>query len=957
MTTLPIHMSGLRYAEPVGKSIERGPSGSLVKEPLLAARGTAGEIWSHRFATPREAFEFRLGGDAKMMGFAGTWGSSVSSESVAVSKAALDRAPLYFDPWSMPSLVAATRAYLTFASDPGLIIVDIDVKRAGDVAALAPIVGAPESIDEVRSLIVSVLPEASQCPMLIMASTSSMIEDEATGELLAGPGGYRVYIVTLDATHTPRILDTIHQRCWARGIFAYAFVSRGGVILPRSLADLAMGRATQPDYFAARLGSGLRKTTNFFEIYNVDGPYLDPSGVQLSSEDRDAAATRMADVRKELEPFAREVREQRLKELTAERTTEGRAAADVRRVLRSRLEGMLVASDAIELVTGEVVSVATLLSPDGKDYDGAICRDPMEPDYDGGRAVAKFYWNEGGIPRLHSFAHGSQSYRLAYDLETGAALIPTAERETVLDILAKAAVDELSYVELETLAAQRLALGNRRLPLRTAVTKRRTELRHHEPASEVQEPDLPSDDQPLRAVFPAVSLKGNPFDHVANVRFLLDGYRISYRYNEITKEFEYDQPASARSGDHDGETFMSRMISLASLNGVPTRSLHSHLTALAGSSACNPVVDYLEGLGWDGTPRFEQVAGSFTSADPAIASIAFRVFLIQACAAADHAHAVRSSNVRPSFEIVLVLVGMQGAGKTKGIRRLLPGALRPYYKEGVILDLQNKDSIKQGTSAWVVELGELDSTFKRSDITNLKAFLSREFDEMRLPYARVASRYERRTVFVGTVNELEFLADMTGARRFIPLYVDRWQLDLSDDEIDQLWAEAWHRYQQGEEWWPTAEEEKLLSENAERYRLRSAVEEKIEGLFDWEAGVDLSSRQRWTATEICERVFSGSQGRVDAGTLRAVGNTVRRLLARQPGVVMRAEGPTMLGSDGSWVRLYEAGGKNRGWLLPPPHQTAISELAASVPLAMASLPLGRRPPPFGDHVNGEGVKG
>ena len=119
----------------------------------------------------------------------------------------------------------------------------------------------------------------------------------------------------------------------------------------------------------------------------------------------------------------------------------------------------------------------------------------------------------------------------------------------------------------------------------------------------------------------------------------------------------------------------------------------------------------------------------------------------------------------------LVLVGEQGVVKTKGLRKLLPPALRRYFKEGITLDLRNKDSLTTAVSCWMAELGELEGTFKKTDIADIKSFLSQTVDEIRAPFARKRSKFARRTAFTGTVNDLSFLADETGNRRFWPLTV------------------------------------------------------------------------------------------------------------------------------------------------------------------------------------------
>ena len=179
-----------------------------------------------------------------------------------------------------------------------------------------------------------------------------------------------------------------------------------------------------------------------------------------------------------------------------------------------------------------------------------------------------------------------------------------------------------------------------------------------------------------------------------------------------------------------------------------------------------------------------------------------------------------------------MLVGGQGVGKTKGLRKLLPPALRRYFKEGLTLNLRDKDSVTAAVSCWIAELGELEGTFKKIGHRRPQGFPQQ--GPRRDPGA--VSRRKRRSSrggppITGTVNDVSFLADETGNRRFWPLTVGTVDVGWSDDEIEQLWAEAWSRYAAGEKWWPSADEERLLAENAERYRYRSGLEEAIESAF------------------------------------------------------------------------------------------------------------------------------
>ena len=159
------------------------------------------------------------------------------------------------------------------------------------------------------------------------------------------------------------------------------------------------------------------------------------------------------------------------------------------------------------------------------------------------------------------------------------------------------------------------------------------------------------------------------------------------------------------------------------------------------------------------------------------------------------------------------------------MKRLAPQA--DWLLEGATLNPSDKDSVKQCVSHWICELGELGSTFKKADLDQLKAFITKSHDELRLPYDRGFSRYRRRTCFYGSVNENEFLSDSTGNRRFWVVRVSaiNWRHGI---DMQQVWAEIKQRYYDvGDGWFLTSEERELLNDSNEMSRTQSAVEDLI----------------------------------------------------------------------------------------------------------------------------------
>jgi putative DNA primase/helicase len=146
------------------------------------------------------------------------------------------------------------------------------------------------------------------------------------------------------------------------------------------------------------------------------------------------------------------------------------------------------------------------------------------------------------------------------------------------------------------------------------------------------------------------------------------------------------------------------------------------------------------------------------------------------------------------------------------------------------LDGSNKDSILGAVSHWIVEIGELDSSFKK-DIARLKGFLTSNFDRIRRPYARAESEYQRRTVFFATVNDRHFLVDQTGNTRWWTIAVDFVDFKHGLD-MQQLYAQLAEHFYGGKQWWLTQDEEEMLELYNQQHRSVSVVRALLEEHID-----------------------------------------------------------------------------------------------------------------------------
>ncbi len=320
-----------------------------------------------------------------------------------------------------------------------------------------------------------------------------------------------------------------------------------------------------------------------------------------------------------------------------------------------------------------------------------------------------------------------------------------------------------------------------------------------------------------------------------NLEALIDwaGVLIGYDvYNRsLTAEYK---------GEDISSTIDAVLKDMCVREGLRKETVADYLDDIARRRRVNRPLTWLESLGpSDGDPLAEWLERSGL-VDKALgpiqeqwAYVVWKRFFVGACAAADGLERCKNPQAIPKFEQVVVLVSDQGMKKSTVISGLLPKELRHYCGDGINLNLSNKDSYIEATSHWIGELGELDATFRKSDIAALKAFLSRKFDEIRMPYDRRAVKYKRRTIYYGSVNEREFLKDTTGNRRYLPIELTQ-KMVYSEKLGRGIFAQAWQRYLDGEQWWLTDADERVAKEKSEKFNGNPLIPKLLE-VFDFDA--------------------------------------------------------------------------------------------------------------------------
>lgn len=307
-----------------------------------------------------------------------------------------------------PGAIARTKTNFEFRCNaPGLWPLDQD-PQPGDVV-LPP--------SELWSLLQDNISGLQTAGVIHWLSGSSHIWN---GEYeLQGRRGQRVYIMVADASDIPRACETLAARLWLAG-YGRVVLSKSGSKLLRHTFDDAMKEVARLDFCGGAVCTPPLEQRRGPPVILSDGGFLDTraalpdltasevaklEGLQQAA--KDAAETEAKGVR-EAWTIARG------DALTTRLVKAGVPVAEAHeraaQAARSAVGGTLLGDYSIILEDGREVSVGQILDERDK-YHGAICRDPLTPDYQGGKATGKLYLF-GASPVIHSFAHGGATYRL-----------------------------------------------------------------------------------------------------------------------------------------------------------------------------------------------------------------------------------------------------------------------------------------------------------------------------------------------------------------------------------------------------------------------------------------------------------------------------------------------------------------------------------------------------------------
>lgn len=300
-----------------------------------------------------------------------------------------------------------------------------------------------------------------------------------------------------------------------------------------------------------------------------------------------------------------------------------------------------------------------------------------------------------------------------------------------------------------------------------------------------------------------------------------------------------------------------------------TKKIEEFLLLEISKNNFNPILELFNNSKWDGIDRYKEICSIFNLNNDFDKTLLIK-WLKQTVA-------ILLNDLKNPFgaEGILTFQGKQGMGKSRAFSLL---SLNPeWFADGIVIDMNNKDSIIKATSRWICELGELDDTLKKEQ-SALKAFITSPEDDIRPPYAKKSERRPRQTSFCASVNPISFLKDDEN-RRFWVIHVDTVDYKklelLGYDWILQLWLQVYSEVKKDINCFRLTDNEKnLLRESNLKFTEFLPYEEELLDIIDFNS----TEKKIWTNKELITKFFPNA-------TAQAIGRALNKIENHFPNAI------------------------------------------------------------------------
>jgi predicted P-loop ATPase len=200
---------------------------------------------------------------------------------------------------------------------------------------------------------------------------------------------------------------------------------------------------------------------------------------------------------------------------------------------------------------------------------------------------------------------------------------------------------------------------------------------------------------------------------------------------------------------------------------------------VARDNQFDSAIEWLNQQEWDGLSRADSFLTIYYGVDDSAYSRAVSRYIWTALAGRVLVPGIKA-------DMVPIFVGLQGTFKSTSVKALAP-SVESFAEFN--LAARDADLSRKMRGCLVGEIGELRGLHTK-DLESIKSFLTQTHEKWTPKFKEFEATFPRRLIFFGTTNQDEFLADITGNRRFLPVRVGKVDLDAINRDRDQLWAEG-----------------------------------------------------------------------------------------------------------------------------------------------------------------------
>lgn len=343
-------------------------------------------------------------------------------------------------------------------------------------------------------------------------------------------------------------------------------------------------------------------------------------------------------------------------------------------------------------------------------------------------------------------------------------------------------------------------------------------------------------------------------DTYSNFAVLVKFYKLDLGFDVITKNITL-------FGELDQNIGIVEIKDLLARNNLPINRASEYYYKYAMEHKYNSFLRMIESSKWDGIDRLESFYATIRvkSEYEELKRIYVLTWLKQLIYTSCFSSLKKGSKNISRY--LLVLQSQQEGGKSTWVKNLMPYELENrYVAVGATLKTDDDQHTLGIIKKLIVELGEIEKSFKHSDINAFKAFFGRTIDTMKVKWVTYPVDFERTTSFIASTNDYYFLKDDTGTTRFMVLPLDN---DYRTEDglaifcngrhgIDML--QLYRQVYESEDWINfelSVENKDIQKKINEEFTLKSSLEELFEEEFTNEIN---SKADLFNCTDILKRL-------------------------------------------------------------------------------------------------------